>query len=85
MQFTHAVARLSRVRREACSLTAVAGFCYTQAAAACNGPVGTIRGPAARARRQPLGALESDDSEFRPPRDASFGAAPVDAEGPEHC
>ncbi len=48
-------------RREALLLTQLLGLSYTEAAAVCQCPVGTIRSRVARAREELLGAAERDD------------------------
>jgi RNA polymerase sigma-70 factor (ECF subfamily) len=53
--------KLSSERREALLLTQLLGLSYTEAAAVCQCPVGTIRSRIARAREELLGAAGRDD------------------------
>lgn len=57
VELSDAIGRLPDRRREAFLLTAVAGFSYAEAAAACACPVGTIRSRVARAREDLVDAL----------------------------
>lgn len=52
---------LSSERREALLLTQILGLSYTEAAAVCQCPVGTIRSRIARAREELLRAADRDD------------------------
>lgn len=77
VEIADAIARLPSARREAFLLTVVAGFSYTEAAAVCACPVGTIRSRVARAREELLGTLELRDLEQPSSDRASPGGDPV--------
>ena len=66
-----ALSRLSRPRREAFVLTAVAGLSYEDAAVACGCAVGTIRSRVSRARTDLRRSLTAHDPPGRPRRTAA--------------